>query len=290
MADSDSYLIERVFVMRGNNGRKPLLIAHRGGSGLCPENTLEAFRTAFYQYRSDMLEMDVWESKDGHLVVIHDETVDRTTNGTGKVRELTLEQLKRLDAGYRFTPDEGKTYPWRGRGITVPTLEEVFEQLPGAFFNIEIQQCRPSLEKKLYGLITKYGLAKRVLVASVYHRVVRRFRSVDRAGVALSASVCQVALFCFLGRLPFGPLYRPRVFSFEIPERYGPFHVATPRLVNSAKKAGYLVLIWIVNEIEDMKRFLDLGVDGIITDYPDRFRELVGNTFHLENLTGQETE
>ncbi|MCL6477167.1 MAG: glycerophosphodiester phosphodiesterase [Peptococcaceae bacterium] len=261
--------------MRSDNGKKPLLVAHRGGSGLCPENTLEAFRTAFYQYRSDMLELDVWESRDGHLVVIHDETVDRTTNGTGKVRKLTLEQLKRLDAGYWFTPDEGKTYPWRGMGVTVPTLKEVFEQLPGAFFNIEIHQCRPPMEEKLYRLITGYGLEKRVLVGSVYHRVARRLRSINEAGMALFASACQVALFYVFGRLPFGPLYRPRVFAFEIPERYGPFYIATPRLVHSAKKAGYLVLVWIVNDMEDMKRLLNLGVDGIITDYPDRFRELV---------------
>jgi len=114
----------------------PHLVAHRGGSGLAPENTLEAFRSAVDDWGADILEMDVRLSADGHVVVIHDETVDRTTNGSGAVGALTLEELRALDAGWRFTDPSGAT-SFRGRGARLPTFDEVLDAFPAVRINVE---------------------------------------------------------------------------------------------------------------------------------------------------------
>src|SRR4051812_14595546 len=108
----------------------PMLVAHRGGSGLKPENTLAAFLDADGLWNADMIELDVRVTADGHCVVIHDAVVDRTTNGTGPVASMTLDELQSLDAGHQFTPDRGATFPFRGQGIRVPTIQEVFAALP----------------------------------------------------------------------------------------------------------------------------------------------------------------
>src|ERR671916_458700 len=116
-------------------GEWPVNLAHRGASALAPENTIEAFRLAV-EAGAGGLELDVHVTRDGHIVVIHDATVDRTTNGTGAVSEMTLEELRRLDAGHNFSPDGGPTRPYRGRGVRVPTLGEVLREFPGVAVNI----------------------------------------------------------------------------------------------------------------------------------------------------------
>src|SRR5687768_14873397 len=104
--------------------KTPMLVAHRGGAGLKPENTLAAFLDADALWQADMIELDVHATADGHCVVIHDPTVDRTTNGSGAVAAMTLAELQSLDAGYRFTADGGRSFPMRGQGIRVPTIED----------------------------------------------------------------------------------------------------------------------------------------------------------------------
>ncbi len=123
-----------------------MVIAHRGGAELFPENTLFAFQQVS-DLGVDVIELDVRSTSDGTLVVIHDASVERTTGGSGQVSEMTLEQLKKLNAGYRFTPDGGKTFPHRQSGIMVLTLLEVFTALPKIKFNIEPKQQTPSLIK-----------------------------------------------------------------------------------------------------------------------------------------------
>src|SRR5829696_2712479 len=120
----------------------PVNLAHRGASSLAPENTIEAFRLAL-EAGAGGLELDVHMTSDGHIVVIHDATVDRTTNGTGAVSEMTLHELRRLDAGHNFSPDGGPTRPYRGRGVRVPTLGEVLREFPGVAVNIEIKAGTP---------------------------------------------------------------------------------------------------------------------------------------------------
>src|SRR5215208_4358914 len=129
-------------------GEWPLNLAHRGASALAPENTFEAFRLAV-EDGAGGLELDVHMTRDGHIVVIHDATVDRTTNGSGAVSEMTLDELRRLDAGYNFSPDGGPTRPYRGRGIRVPTFGEVLEEFPRVAVNIEIKLGSPGIEESV---------------------------------------------------------------------------------------------------------------------------------------------
>ena len=119
-----------------------LVFAHRGGGGLYPENTLEAFRYSA-KIGVDVLELDVHSTSDGALVVMHDGSVDRTTDGSGKISEMTLEAVKKLDAGYKFSSDNGLSFPFRGKGITIPTLQEIFDALPEMTFNVEPKQAEP---------------------------------------------------------------------------------------------------------------------------------------------------
>ena len=155
--------------------QRPLVMAHQGGNGLWPDNTLYAFERAAAM-GVDVLEMDLHSTADGVLVVMHDDTVDRTTDGSGPIQSLTLEEIKALDAGYRWSADEGQTFPFRGQGITVPTLEEVFAAFPDVALNIEIKQAEPSLVEPFCQLIRAYGMGERVLVASFHQESIKACR------------------------------------------------------------------------------------------------------------------
>jgi glycerophosphoryl diester phosphodiesterase len=174
----------------------PLLVAHRGGAKLAPENTMAAFRSALADWRADMLELDVHLSADGEVVVIHDPTVDRTTDGTGAVRSLPWAALAELDAGYRFASANDAT-PFRGRGVRIPRLEELLEEFPGPASTSSAR--RRDVAAPLVRLVQRHGAAHRVLVAAIPER--------NRAGRArLSRPLGRVAragepvsLFCASG-------------------------------------------------------------------------------------------
>jgi prepilin-type processing-associated H-X9-DG protein len=170
---------------------RPLVIAHRGGGGLIPENTLEAFE---YSARMgvDVLELDVHSTSDGALVVMHDRSVDRTTDGHGRINEMTLGEIKKLDAGYSFSPDDGQTFPFRGKGITVPTLEEIFAAFPETTFNIEPKQAAPSIIKPLCSLLRERKMADKTIVGSFRQAVIDEFRG-ECSEVATSASPSEVS-------------------------------------------------------------------------------------------------
>src|SRR5918911_3904757 len=138
-------LILRKGRKRTVRGEWPVNLAHRGASALAPENTIEAFRLAV-EAGAGGLELDVHMTRDGHIVVIHDATVDRTTNGFGAVSEMTFHELRRFDAGHDFSPDGGPTRPYRGRGVQVPTLGEVLEEFPGVAVNIDLKDGPPGIE------------------------------------------------------------------------------------------------------------------------------------------------
>jgi glycerophosphoryl diester phosphodiesterase len=254
--------------------RRPLVIAHRGGAGLWPENTVYAFERAS-ELGVDVLELDVRASSDGQLVVIHDERVERTTDGAGAVAALTLEELKRLDAGYRWTPDGGRTFPLRARGLTVPTLAEVFERFPHARFNIEPKQETPSVVEPLCRLLRERGMTGSVLVASFRRHVMEEFRAVCPE-VATSASTAEATRFLALYKTGLGNSYSPVMSALQVPEYAGSMPVLTRGFVEAAHGRGLEVHAWTINDAGDMRRLLEVGVDGIITDYPDRLLELLG--------------
>ncbi|HEY0155501.1 MAG TPA: glycerophosphodiester phosphodiesterase [Longimicrobium sp.] len=248
----------------------PLLIAHRGGSGLAPENTLTAFRRALEWWRADVLEIDVQPTRDGDAVVIHDHTVDRTTDGSGPVCELTVGELASLDAGYCFTPDGGATFPFRGAGVRISTLREVLEALPHARVNVEIKDARA--QEPVWETVRSLGAEQRVLIAAGDRKNRARFAAYPGP---TSASSQEMYAFYALHKLRLGRLYRPTVDAWQMPDRHGGRQVLDPLWVREAHAKNVAVHVWTIDETEDMRRLLSWGVDGIVSDRPDRLARVL---------------
>jgi glycerophosphoryl diester phosphodiesterase len=253
-----------------------MVIAHQGGDGLWPSNTMRAFQGAA-ELGVDVLEMDIHSTADGVLVVMHDKTVDRTTNGRGALQAMTLAELKTLDAGYNWSRDGGQTYPYRGQEITVPALAEIFAAFPGWRMNIEIKQADPPIVQPLCRMIRDNGAAERVLVASFHAPTIQAFRQ-ECPGVATSIAEAEVRTFFALNLLYLGRVYQPVAQAVQVPEERSNLHILTPRFIRTAQRHNMDVHVWTVNETEDMERMVALGVNGIITDYPDRLLALLGRT------------
>ncbi len=242
----------------------PLLVAHRGGSKLAPENTMAAFRAAVDVWGADMLEMDVHLTRDGEVVVLHDATVDRTTDGTGPVRERTWSQLRELDAGHRFLDPEGRP-SFRGAGVTIPRFEEVLEAFPRTRIAVEPKVAEAG--GPLAGLVRRHGAGHRVILGAEHERT---RRGAGEIGAALGASRSQLYPWMALHRLPgLGRLYTPPVDVFQVPERRGPLAVVTSRFVEEAHRRNMPVHVWTVDDEPSMRRLLALGVDAIQSDRPD---------------------
>ncbi len=252
----------------------PRTFAHRGGAKRFPENTVFAFREAL-ALGVTHIETDVRCTRDGAIVCIHDAKVDRTTNGSGKVRDMTLAELKTLDAGYRFTPDGGRTFPYRGRGITVPTLEEALA-IEGARLNLEIKPGEGALIPSLHALIAKRRLHDRVLVASADDRLVQAFRETSRATVVTSAGRNEIFRFWIAARTG---LHRFETYPFQalqVPPTHGLLTVVDRRFVEAAHEHGIEVHVWTIDAPPEMHRLLGLGVDALMSDLPDKLVEVVG--------------
>ena len=248
----------------------PLLIAHRGGSALAPENTLLAYRRALEWWGADLLETDVQPTADGEVVMIHDATVDRTTDGTGPVVSLRLAELRGLDAGYRMSPDGGRTFPFRGQGVRLSTLDEVLRALPDARVNVEIKDARA--QRRVWEIVHDLGATRRVLIAAGK----RANRSLFGAYPGPTSAAQEDVLGFWLGlraRTPW--LYRPRVDAFQVPERQGSLRVVTPGFVRAAHALNMAVHVWTVDEEAEMRRLLEWGVDGLVTDRPDRLARVL---------------
>src|SRR3712207_6061316 len=197
----------------------PLNVAHRGASARAPENTLEAFRLAV-EAGAGGLELDVHMSRDGEVVVIHDASVDRTTDGSGAVAGMTLGELRGLDAGYRFSPDGGRTHPYRGRGVRIPTLAEVYEAFPATCVNVDIKERQPGAEKAVLQVIRDAEAEGRSLVVSDDHAVVRRFRRLSAGRISTGASRSEVAAFYILSKLHLERLTHPAYDALQVPVYY----------------------------------------------------------------------
>lgn len=252
-----------------------LVIAHRGGRSLGPESTLYTFQRAM-DMGTDVLEMDVQSTKDGHLVVLHDRTVDRTTNAAGPTGIYTLAELKELDAAYRWSPDNGLTYPLRNKDVRIPTLSEVFEAFPKTRMNIEIKDAKASVIPSLCRLIRDHDMSKKVMVASFRASALKKIRSLCPE-VATSAGFTEAFLFYYLQKMGLESVYSPNAQALQVPETSRDRQVVNRRFVEAAHDRNMRVHVWTINDIDSMKRLLKMGVDGIMTDYPDRLLELLKN-------------
>jgi glycerophosphoryl diester phosphodiesterase len=252
----------------------PLVMAHRGGAGLWPENTMYAFERAV-ELGVDVLETEIHSTADGVLVLSHDSTVDRTTNGSGPIKSLTLAELKTLDAGYTWTSDGGQTFPFRGQGIKVPTLEELFTAFPNVRMNIDIKQVQPCLTVPFCNMLRTFAMAPKVMAASFKSKTLKRFRR-QCSEVVTSANQTEVSIFFALNLIFLGASFRTTARALQVPEYSYGLHLLTKRFIDTAHGLKLKVHAWTINEVSAMQRLLDLGVDGIITDYPDRLISLLG--------------
>ena len=253
----------------------PTNFAHRGASSRAPENTLEAFRLAVLSGAGG-LELDVHMTSDGRVVVIHDDSVDRTTEGTGLVRRMTLHEVQSLDAGYRFTPDGGTTYPYRGRGVRVPELGEVLREFPRQKVNVDIKEEQPGVEAALLETIKDAGAGDRVLVVSEMPVVVECVRELSGGSISTGASRQEIRDFYRLSRLRLEFLVCPPYVALQVPVEYGGREVVTSRFVKAAHDRGVRVDVWTIDDPDEMRRLLDLGADVIITNRPEVLEGVIG--------------
>ncbi len=251
----------------------PHLFGHRGACGEAPENTGVSFERAWAQ-GVGYLEMDCHATRDGEIVILHDSEVARTTNGEGPVSSLRFAELEKLDAGHRFSPD-GETFPFRGRGVVVPRLAEVLERFPEARINLEIKQEEPAIAEAVVELIERAGATPRVLLAAEENRVLERVRALD-PGTAIGSSFADVAAFYQALDEDRIEGFQPLGHALQIPPAALGRDLVTREALDAAHSLGLLVHVWTVNDADEMRRLLDLGVDGLMSDFPARLVAVAG--------------
>jgi glycerophosphoryl diester phosphodiesterase len=252
-----------------------LAFAHRGASKEFPENTMPAFASAV-QLGADFIETDIHITRDNKFAVIHDDSVERITNGTGKVTDYTMNELKRLDAGYNFTADGGKSYPFRGKGITLSSLDELLEAFPSCKFNLDIKEKNPEQIKYFADIIEKYKAHDRIITASKYLSNLKAVRKIKPA-IATSFSVLETLGILFLYKS--GLIFLKSNFkgiSLQIPEKYGNFNVVNKSFIKQVHEKDLQVHVWTVDDEDDMRRLIEFGVDGIMSNDPALLLKVLG--------------
>jgi glycerophosphoryl diester phosphodiesterase len=250
--------------MRYQDGPRPRLFGHRGAAGVAPENTLPSFEAAIAA-GVDRLELDVHATADGQIVIFHDATLERTTDGKGPLRARSWGEVKALDAGHQFRAPDG-SYPFRGRGVRVPLLAELLAAFPEAPLNIEVKQAEPAIEAEVLAVLDRFGARERTLLAAEDASIMERLRA---AAPDMKTGLSAAEVVEFLGNHA-DPSYRPRGFALQVPPTYGDFAIVTPETIAAAHARGLEVHVWTINDEAEMERLLDLGVDGLITDLPAR--------------------
>ena len=244
---------------------RPLVFAHRGGAALAPENTLPAFGRGLEE-GADGLEFDVRLSADGVPMVIHDATLERTTDGAGLVASRAAAELARLDAGFHFAPDRG--YPWRGRGARIPRLDETLAAHPRARSIIEVKDADRRAAAAVVDAVRSVGAEARVCIGS-FHRVVLDQVRALASDVATGGSLPEAWWTMIRSKARWPWVAARRFQAFQVPEYHNGRRVLTPAFVRQAHREGTCVQIWVIDDADAMRRLLDWGVDGIITDRPD---------------------
>jgi glycerophosphoryl diester phosphodiesterase len=236
-----------------------IVYAHRGGSKLRPENTILAFDHGL-SLGADGLEFDVHLSRDSVVVVHHDRTLDRTTNGRGPLAALTADELGRLDAGAHFPG-------FAGAAGGVPTLRDVLRRYPSAAIIVELKLNDPVLARKTIDEVRAANAVDRVSLGSYGTRVLRAARAYEPR-IHTGSSREETRLFLYRSWCRW-PARHPSYQEFQVPELAGATRVVSPRFVRYAHEANCLVKVWTVDEESEMRRLLSWGVDAIISDRPD---------------------
>ena len=253
--------------------RAPLHISHRGGAALMPENTLPAFEAAVRLWRTHMLEIDLQVTKDGELVVTHDETLERCTDGAGLVSSFTWAELAKLDAGFHFSPDEGKAFPLRGAGVKIPRLVDVLRAFPDLRFNIELKTA--GVLDGFVEVIRQEKAEGRVCAGSEH----------DEVACLLSAAMPQALLFyprdalaAFILPMKGGepPVDDERFTVLDMPLYFEGVRLFDPALRDEAARRGKWINVWTIDDPLEMRAVIAEGVGGVMTDRPDLLRHVLG--------------
>jgi glycerophosphoryl diester phosphodiesterase len=257
-------MAQRPFLQRST----AIAFAHRGGGGEAPENTLPAFEAAVamgYRY----LETDVHLTRDGVLLAFHDSDLERLTDRSGRIGELTLAEVREADAGYAFSPDGGASYPFRGTGVVVPTLEELLTRWDDVFLNIDAKA--DDTVAPLVALVSRLKAFGRVCIGSFSDHRVARIRRL--AAGRICSSMGQVATATAYAVSRTGRMPRFHADCLQVPQRWGRLRIDR-RFVHAAHRAGLPIHVWTVDDEAEMRFLLDLGVDGIMTDRPRLLKQV----------------
>ena len=253
----------------------PWLVAHRGGSALAPENTFAAFDRAA-ALGADALEIDVRLTRDGTVVVFHDESTERLTGRPGTIEERTLAEVRALDAAHGFSPDGGASYPLRGKGVTVPTFPEVLARYPAMRLNIDAKTEDAALAEALARDVRAAGAVDRVCVGSFFDA------QAERLGKLLPDAcryLPQGAATCHVLAAKSGQTGGGCPVSYDLadlPHHLNGMLIVDARVVSYFHGRGIPVHVWTVDDEREMRELLALGVDGIVTDRPDVLARVLG--------------
>jgi glycerophosphoryl diester phosphodiesterase len=269
-------------------GEPPLVIAHQGGNQLWPPNTRRAFGGAV-ALGSDALEMDVHLTADGVLVVMHDDTVDRTTDGEGPVSALDSGELAALEAGDDWSPPGSQATPYRGEGLRVPRLVDVLRDHPNVPLAIEIKPDGATTAAALCSTLRAEGRTADTVISSFHRDAMRTFREACPE-VATAAVENEVRLFLVLARLRLAGPYRPPFDALQVPARSAGIEVVTPAFLRAARAKDVPVHVWTVNEPAQMERLFEVGVSGLITDRPDLALRAAGREPNARALPSHASE
>lgn len=288
-------------------GRRVLNIAHQGGEIEAPSDTMFALRTAVAK-GADLLEIDVHATSDREIVALHDATVDRTTDGEGRVDAMTLDEIKSLDAAHWFVPGCGTchdqpdgAYAYRGYAtgerpipddlheqygvagpftpddFTIPTLRQVLEAFPDTFINIEIKNHAPDTTpyvQELADLLTEFRRTDDVIVVSFLDHAVEHFKAIA-PDVHTATATGETATFWSTAQGPVPGAPNPRYQALQVPMEYEGLTVVTRDFVSRAHANGLAVHVWTINDVDTMRWLIEIGVDGIMTDRPTVLEELL---------------
>ena len=261
------------------------VIAHGGAQGHAPANTLEAFDLALEQ-GAHALEMDLQLTADDELVVHHDATVDRATDGTGAIRDLTLAQVRELDAGHGFEAADG-SHPWRGQGVRIPTFTEVLERYPSVPMVVEMKtDAGPAIIDPVLDVVEAHGRDDGSLAVASFAREYLDPVRERLPTVPTNMPEGETTAFYVRHLAGLHPWWEPPGELFQVPEHHEGRHVVTSRFVDAAERLGIGVQVWTVNEPEQMHRLLDAGVHGIMTDVPDVLVEVLDQRAAAGEVSG----